>query len=202
VFLSAHPCPPALTGVQLLITFSNLGNTWPRYFVLKGARPVGPLDRVLTSVQESICSPSSLAAYPPRLRRPPSHSLQAVRSVRHHRRAARADHAPCAARECASAAGQLACATRGGACAVAWDGFFVVQALCLLLGGLTVAFYIFPAARRLQGALDVYPWCLELMKPDRVADREVESCVGHVIVRRCIHMGNCKPTQMCPFSSA
>jgi hypothetical protein len=32
------PRPSILTITQLLITFSNISNTWPRYFVLKGRR--------------------------------------------------------------------------------------------------------------------------------------------------------------------
>jgi PAT family acetyl-CoA transporter-like MFS transporter 1 len=105
-------------NAQLLNTFSNLGGTWPRYFVLRG---VDAFSRASCQLGD--------------LRMPAS--------------------------ECMSDNGRAQCAALGGACVTERDGYYAVSAACLVLGTLSVLFFIVPTARRLE-ALPLSKWRVSL----------------------------------------
>ncbi|PCH33208.1 hypothetical protein WOLCODRAFT_134999 [Wolfiporia cocos MD-104 SS10] len=96
------------TYMTILATFSNLGGTWPRYFVLKGVD--------LFSV--ATCNIG--------------HDLSVT------------------ATECVSEHGKASCAELGGECITERDGYYIVSAICLGLGLLSVVFFMIPTARKLQ----------------------------------------------------
>ncbi|KAI0090041.1 MFS general substrate transporter [Irpex rosettiformis] len=97
------------TYMTLLATFTNLGGTWPRFFVLKGV----DLFSVATCQNKG----------------------QGV-SVK--------------AAECVSDHGKAACMDLGGECITERDGYYIVSAVCLALGVLSVIFFMIPTARKLQ----------------------------------------------------
>ncbi|KAI0932743.1 hypothetical protein AcW1_000228 [Taiwanofungus camphoratus] len=103
------------TYMTLLNTFSNLGGTWPRYFVLKG----------VDWFSVATCNIG--------------HDL----SVK--------------AAECVSEHGKTSCTELGGECITERDGYYIVSAICLGLGVLSVIFYMIPTARKLQ-ALPASKW--------------------------------------------
>ncbi|KAI0761684.1 MFS general substrate transporter [Trametes elegans] len=104
------------TYMTLLNTFTNLGGTWPRYFVLKGVD--------LFSVATCQLKDNDL-------------SLKA--------------------HECVSEHGKSACAELGGECVTERDGYYIVSAVCLGFGVLSVMFFLIPTARKLQ-AVPVSKW--------------------------------------------
>jgi hypothetical protein len=86
-----------------------------------------------------------------------------------------------AANECVLDAGKAACAAAGGVCVVVRDGYYIVQAICLVLGLVTVVGYIIPRAKELQGTSP----CLRqdekgLTNGYRAATGEVEVVKGHI----------------------
>ncbi|KAI0700407.1 MFS general substrate transporter [Cytidiella melzeri] len=97
------------TYMTLLATFTNLGGTWPRFFVLKGVD--------LFSVATCQIKEQGL-------------SVKAA--------------------ECVSDHGKAACADLGGECITERDGYYIVSAVCLALGVLSVIFFMIPTARKLQ----------------------------------------------------
>ncbi|OJT13218.1 hypothetical protein TRAPUB_10237 [Trametes pubescens] len=97
------------TYMTLLNTFTNLGGTWPRFFVLKGVD--------FFSVATCEIKESGL-------------------SVKAH--------------ECVSEHGKLACSDLGGECVTEQDGYYIVSAICLGFGVLSVLFFLIPTARKLQ----------------------------------------------------
>ncbi|KAH9850660.1 MFS general substrate transporter [Lenzites betulinus] len=104
------------TYMTLLNTFTNLGGTWPRYFVLKGVD--------LFSVATCQIKDSEL-------------------SVKAH--------------ECVSEHGKSACTEIGGECVTEQDGYYIVSAICLGFGVLSVLFFLIPTAKKLQ-AVPVSKW--------------------------------------------
>ncbi|OSX67878.1 hypothetical protein POSPLADRAFT_1176862 [Postia placenta MAD-698-R-SB12] len=96
------------TYMTLFATFSNLGGTWPRFFVLKGVD--------LFSVAK--CQIGN------------DLSVQAA--------------------ECVSDHGKTSCSELGGKCVTESDGYYIVSGICLVLGVLSVLFYMIPTARKLQ----------------------------------------------------
>ena len=48
--------------------------------------------------------------------------------------------------------GKAACAKLGGECVTEQDGYYIVSAVCLTLGFISVIFHMIPTARKLQGA--------------------------------------------------
>ncbi|TBU26371.1 MFS general substrate transporter [Dichomitus squalens] len=97
------------TYMTLLNTFTNLGGTWPRYFVLKGVD--------YFSIATCKIDGASL-------------------SVK--------------AQECVSDHGRAACQKVGGECITEQDGYYIVSALCITFGVLSVLFFLIPTARKLQ----------------------------------------------------
>ncbi|EMD41540.1 hypothetical protein CERSUDRAFT_79154 [Gelatoporia subvermispora B] len=61
------------------------------------------------------------------------------------------------ATECVSEHGKAACTNLGGTCVTEQDGYYVVSAICLVLGFLSVVFYMIPTARKLQ-AMPISKW--------------------------------------------
>ncbi|OCH92678.1 MFS general substrate transporter [Obba rivulosa] len=61
------------------------------------------------------------------------------------------------ATECVSEHGKAACSELGGECVTERDGYYIVSAICLVLGFLSVIFWMIPVARRLQ-AVPVSKW--------------------------------------------
>ena len=57
------------------------------------------------------------------------------------------------AQECVSEHGKSACAALGGDCVTEQDGYYIVSAICMGFGILSVLFFLIPTARKLQGAL-------------------------------------------------
>ena len=55
------------------------------------------------------------------------------------------------AAECVSDHGKHACEDIGGECVTERDGFYIVSAVCLGLGIISVIFHMLPTARKLQG---------------------------------------------------
>ena len=109
-------------------TFSNLGGTWPKYFVLKGVDyfsvatcklddagkdiTIKGMTRILSMTTELTCTP---------------------------------------AQECVSEQGKSLCESMNGRCETIQDGYYYVSAICIALGVLTLVLYIIPTAKRLEG---------------------------------------------------
>ncbi|KAI5119933.1 hypothetical protein M0805_000898 [Coniferiporia weirii] len=106
------------TYMTLLNTFTNLGGTWPRFFVLKG---VDFFTIAACNINEG-------------------GSETIVEAV-----------------ECVSDLGKSHCADIGGKCVTERDGYYIVSALCMVLGAILLTTYVTPTARRLQ-ALPVSKW--------------------------------------------
>ncbi|CDO70928.1 hypothetical protein BN946_scf184829.g36 [Trametes cinnabarina] len=104
------------TYMTLLNTFTNLGGTWPRYFVLKG----------VDFFSVATC-----------------HIKDADVALK--------------AQECVSEHGKAACADLGGDCVTERDGYYIVSAICIIFGVLSVLFFLIPTARKLQ-AVPVGKW--------------------------------------------
>lgn len=110
------------TYMTLLNTVSNLGGTWPRYFVLK----------LVDYLSVSECLP------------PPEVGTKRVREIMGHA------HAQPALSECLSEAGKAHCHAIGGTCHIIRDGYYWTNTLCVIAGALTLATIILPICRRLQ----------------------------------------------------
>ena len=55
------------------------------------------------------------------------------------------------AAECVSEHGKAACKELGGECITERDGYYILSAVCLGLGVISVIFHMIPTARKLQG---------------------------------------------------
>lgn len=110
------------TYMTLLNTVSNLGGTWPRYFVLK----------LVDWFSETQCLPPT--GIDP-------NKIEAVLG--------RAN-ATLSLGACATDAERTRCESLGGTCRTVRDGYFVTNTLCVVIGAVTFMFYIYPVARRLQ----------------------------------------------------
>ncbi|GJJ13956.1 hypothetical protein Clacol_008213 [Clathrus columnatus] len=98
------------TYMTLLNTATNLGGTWPRYFVLRG---VDMFSVATCRVKDSVDLVFE-------------------------------------ASECVSEHGKQACESIGGMCITEKDGYYFVSIICVVLGLVSLVFYIIPTARRLQ----------------------------------------------------
>lgn len=56
------------------------------------------------------------------------------------------------AHECVSEHGKTACKELGGECITEQDGYYIVSALCIGFGVISVLFFLIPTARKLQGS--------------------------------------------------
>jgi len=106
------------TYMTLLATFTNMGGTWPRYFVLKGV----DLFSVATCNIQEVGKELTVKAS-----------------------------------ECVSDHGKQACQDLGGECVTERDGYYIVSAVCLSLGLISVIFHMIPTAKKLQ-ALPMSKW--------------------------------------------
>lgn len=102
------------TYMTLLNTVSNLGGTWPRYFVLKA---VDGLSIATCHVHEEN------------------------------------EDVIVKAEDCSSEHAKSVCSDIGGKCVVERDGYFVTSTICVVLGTVILAAYIYPTARKLQREL-------------------------------------------------
>ena len=59
------------------------------------------------------------------------------------------------AAECVSDHGKAMCTELGGACVTERDGYYIVSCICITLGASILLFYIWPAAKKLQGGFVV-----------------------------------------------
>lgn len=122
------------TYMTLFNTFSNLGGTWPKYFVLKAVdwftvSRCAPLGSVagglgdLTQAASKLVGGSS-SGFPT---------------------------------ECTSDEGKAKCLAGGGECFIERDGYFITSALCIFTGIALFLLFILPTARRLE-ALPPSAW--------------------------------------------
>ncbi|CAD6498997.1 BgTH12-04652 [Blumeria graminis f. sp. triticale] len=128
----AQIADPAIGGtyMTLLATVSNLGGTFPRFFVLK----------LVDLFTVATCSPSSLSSSP---------SFVLPDSLR----------GPIITSPfpCGLAQEKDRCIQGGGTCAIESDGYYSINVACVIIGFLTFFLYIKPAALRLQ-ALPLRAW--------------------------------------------
>lgn len=113
---------------QLLNTFSNLGGTWPRYFVLKGVDYFSVATCKLNDAGKDI-------------------TIKGMENI--HCITTPLTCAP--AQECVSEKGKSLCESMNGQCVTTQDGYFYVSAICISLGVLILVVYTIPTAKRLQG---------------------------------------------------
>lgn len=52
--------------------------------------------------------------------------------------------------ECVTEHGKLACHRAGGECVVERDGYYIMSAFCVILGGMLLTGFILPTVKRLQ----------------------------------------------------
>ena len=110
------------TYMTLLNTVSNLGGTWPRYFVLK----------MVDFFTESQChAPAGVA-------------VEKLQEVFGHA------NASLPLGECTSDAGKHRCSMIGGQCEVLKDGYYTTSTICVVIGAATLAFVILPICRSLE----------------------------------------------------
>ncbi|GAK63664.1 MFS general substrate transporter [Moesziomyces antarcticus] len=124
------------TYMTLLNTVSNLGGTWPRYFVLKAVD--------LFTV--SSCQPPSSALL---LKDAEIAKLWATASK------------GIGGNECTSDLGKAACSAAGGECYIERDGYYWTSTLCVVVGTALLVTFIIPACRKLQ-ALPPSAWRVNL----------------------------------------
>ncbi|PWZ00446.1 hypothetical protein BCV70DRAFT_199723 [Testicularia cyperi] len=124
------------TYMTLLNTVSNLGGTWPRYFVLKA----------VDLFTLSSCQPPASATL---LSDPEIAKLWATASK------------GIGGNECTSDMGKAACSAAGGSCIIERDGYFWTSTLCVVVGTITLVTFIIPACRKLQ-ALPASAWRVNL----------------------------------------
>ena len=114
------------TYMTLLNTVSNLGGTWPRYFVLKA----------VDYFTVSSCQPPESATL---LKDANIAKLWAAASIK-----------GIGGSECTSDLGKAACAAAGGVCHLERDGYYWTSTACVLIGTVLLVGFIIPACRRLQ----------------------------------------------------
>ncbi|KAI3625926.1 hypothetical protein CBS9595_001287 [Malassezia furfur] len=110
------------TYMTLLNTVSNLGGTWPRYFVLK----------MVDFFSESECLP------------PADVDIKRVKEIFGHA------NASLSLGECLSDAGKAHCHAIGGTCNVIRDGYYWTNTICVAIGAVTLLLVILPICLRLQ----------------------------------------------------
>lgn len=124
------------TYMTLLNTMSNLGGTWPRYFVLK----------MVDYFTVSRCEPPADVS-PARLDELLRHANITM-----------------GLGECTSEAGKTQCAAVGGHCTVLRDGYYWTNTLCVAVGALSLLLVILPIARSLE-RVPPQAWRVSLIKP-------------------------------------
>ncbi|KAL8714225.1 MAG: hypothetical protein Q9220_001954 [cf. Caloplaca sp. 1 TL-2023] len=116
------------TYMTLLSTVSNLGGTFPRFFILK----------LVDYFTLATCSPPSS----------PPKDLSTLKG-----------DLITKSFSCALEAQKHTCIDGGGTCVVERDGYYITNVICVIVGVVTFAAYIRPAAMKLQG-LPLRAWRL------------------------------------------
>ncbi|SCV68604.1 BQ2448_725 [Microbotryum intermedium] len=138
------------TYMTLLNTVSNLGGTWPRYFVLKGVDAFSTAvceikNTSLDVVLASEFNKTNPVAF--------QHSSPDINFI-----------TPLKGQECVSDHGKAACADLGGTCHTTRDGYYWVSSACIIVGAFILISFIQPASRRLQ-SLPASAW--RVKKPEK-----------------------------------
>ncbi|GAA5904324.1 hypothetical protein JCM8208_006836 [Rhodotorula glutinis] len=115
------------TYMTLLNTVSNLGGTWPKFFVLKG---IDALSVAVCHVRSSSLDADGASSSSS------SHVGEMDLVVR--------------SAECVSDHGKAACAQLGGECVTERDGYYAVSAVCIVAGAVLLWTFVGPVARKLQ----------------------------------------------------
>ncbi|KPV73383.1 uncharacterized protein RHOBADRAFT_45960 [Rhodotorula graminis WP1] len=118
------------TYMTLLNTVSNLGGTWPKFFVLKG---IDALSVAVCHVRSSSLDPDGFASSSSSSSAEGGDMDLVVRSA-----------------ECVSDHGKAACAQLGGECVTERDGYYAVSAVCIVAGAVLLWTFVGPVARKLQ----------------------------------------------------
>lgn len=126
------------TYMTLLNTVSNLGGTWPRFFVLK----------MVDFLSVSECLP------------PADIDLKQVEEIFGH------TNTSVPLGECLSEAGKAHCHSIGGTCNVIRDGYYWTNTICVAIGVGTLVAFILPVCRRLQ-KIPLSDWRVSLQKSAR-----------------------------------
>ena len=110
------------TYMTLLNTASNLGGTWPSYFVLK----------MVDYLSQSMCSA------------PADVNVDLVHDLFGDA------NATLPLSECVSEAGRSRCSAIGGTCHIARDGYYWTNTICVAIGAVTLMAVIWPICQHLQ----------------------------------------------------
>lgn len=117
------------TYMTLLNTVSNLGGTWPRFFVFKS----------VDHFTISNCVPSTTSA------KLVEHSKKLLDSLNLD------ENNTEGLKDCVSDKGREICESLGGKCLIEKDGYFITSWICVFIGAITLVVWIYPMARKLQG---------------------------------------------------
>ncbi|KAJ3804677.1 acetyl-coenzyme A transporter 1 [Lentinula lateritia] len=126
------------TYMTLLNTFTNLGGTWPKWFILKGVMSnLKPLYVGVDALSVATCkvteAGTELAVKGREYIYLCSHMLTVI-----------------SASECVSEHGQATCREIGGTCVTETDGYYIISAACFIFGIVFLVAYIIPTAKKLQ----------------------------------------------------
>ncbi|PWN43920.1 hypothetical protein IE81DRAFT_321833 [Ceraceosorus guamensis] len=121
------------TYMTLFNTFSNLGGTWPKYFVLKA----------VDWFTISHCASPGVAGKIEDLAQAASKLVGSASSG--------------ILEECTSDEGKAKCLAGGGECVIERDGYYITSALCIGAGAALFLLFILPTARKLE-ALPASAW--------------------------------------------
>lgn len=124
--------------MTLLNTVSNLGGTWPRFFVLK----------MVDFFSVSECVP------------PAEVDLKRIEEIFGH------TNTSVPLGECLSEAGKAHCHFIGGSCNVIRDGYYWTNTICVAIGAVTLFTVILPISLRLQ-KIPPASWRVSLPKDTR-----------------------------------
>ncbi|KAH9819931.1 acetyl-coenzyme A transporter 1-domain-containing protein [Melampsora americana] len=105
------------TYMTLLNTVSNLGGTWPKYFVLKGV----------------------------------DYFTEAYCGFENQTKSLNSTQLDFQGKECVTDLGKSTCLDLNGICQTEKDGYYIMQIVCILIGAVSLALIVSPAAQRLQG---------------------------------------------------
>lgn len=165
------------TYMTLLNTVSNLGGTWPSYFVLKAVD--------LFTASECRVSPASLEEHAAAHARPGlagERAAAAAEALLDHLKEAKTKAEASAAEyvllpaggQCATLdAAKQACRSAGGACHTTRDGYYATSSACVLIGLVLLFAFILPQSRKLE-KMDVESWRLGGKKQGKEGDGVVE----------------------------
>ncbi|KAF9454985.1 hypothetical protein P691DRAFT_654525 [Macrolepiota fuliginosa MF-IS2] len=130
------------TYMTLLNTFTNMGGTWPKWFVLKGMCSYLVLLYCVDLFSVATCHVTEGGT---ELVVPGWVTL--LISI--------------AAAECVSEYGKAMCKDISGECITETDGYYIVSGICMLFGLIFLVAFIIPTARKLQ-ALPTSVWRIKL----------------------------------------